>query len=124
MFSNSKEHREIFPEPLVTAFRRHKNLNDLLVKAGLTNNNNCDKRGCTRCEKSRCQICQFMSNSDSFYSHLAKKEYKVKFSFNCDSSNVVYLVDCVVCGIQYMGNTSKPFSLRFNDYKPCYRRHT
>ena len=95
MLSNSEEHRLVFPEPPVTAFRRCKNLKDILVRARLTNNN-CDTRGCARCEKSRCQVCKSMSDSDSFQSHVTKKEYKINFSFNCDSSNVVYLFDCVV----------------------------
>ena len=122
MLSNSEEHREVFPEPPVTAFRRCKNLKDLLVRARLATNNNCDERGCTRCEKSRCQVCKSMSESDSFYSHATRKEYKINFSFNCDSSGVVYLFDCVVCGVQYVGSTNTPFRFRFNKYKACYRR--
>ena len=80
MLSNSEEHRVVFPEPQVTAFRRCKNLKDILVRARLTNNNNCDNRGCARCEKSRCQVCQSMSDSDIFHSHVTKKEYKINFS--------------------------------------------
>ena len=79
MLSNSEEHREVFPEPPVTAFRRCKNLKDLLVMARLATYNNCDERGCTRCEKSRCQVCKSMSESDSFYSHATSKEYKSNF---------------------------------------------
>ena len=100
MLSNSKEHRGLFPEPPVTAFRRCKKLKDILVRARLTNNNNCDTKSCARCEKSRYQVCQSMSDNDSFHSHVTKKEYKMNFSFNCDSSNVVFLFDCVVCGFQ------------------------
>ena len=109
-------------ETPVTAFRRCKNLKDLLVRARLATNNNCDERGCTRCEKSRCQVCKSMSERDSFYSPATSKEYKINFSFNCDSSGVVYLFDYVVCGVQYVGSTNTPFRLRFNNYKACYRR--
>ena len=63
-----------------------------------------------------------MDNSDNFHSHVTKKEYKINFAFNCDSSNVVYLFDCVVCGFQYVGSTSTPFRYRFNNYKACYRK--
>ena len=34
MLSNSEEHREVFPEPPATTFRRCKNLKDLLVRLG------------------------------------------------------------------------------------------
>ena len=123
MLSNSEEHREVFPEPPVTACRRCMDLKDLLVRARLATSNNCDGRGCTRCEKSRCKMCKSVSESDSFYSHATSKEYKSNFSFNCDSSGVVYLLDCVVCGVQYVGSTNTPFRLRFNNYKACYRRY-
>ena len=89
MLSNLEEHEEVFPEPLVTAFRRYKNLKDIVVRARLINHNNCDTRGCARCEKSRCQVCLSMLDSDNFHFHVTKKEYKINFSFNCDSLNVV-----------------------------------
>ena len=69
----------------------------MLVRARLTNDNN-DKRECSRCKKSRCQVRKSMSNNDSFHSHVTNKEYKIKFSLNCDSSNDVYLFDYAVCG--------------------------
>ena len=37
--------------------------------------------------------------------------------FNCDSSGVGYLLDSVVCSVQYMGSTKTPLKLRFNTYK-------
>ena len=78
MLSNSEEHRLVFPEPPVTALMRRKNLKDRLVRARLTNDKN-DKRGCSCCKKSRCQVCKSMSNSDSFHSHVYNKEYKINF---------------------------------------------
>ena len=44
------------------------------------------------------------------------------YSFNCDSSNVVYLLECTVCGVQYVGSTCTSFRLRFNNYKACSRK--
>ena len=48
--------------------------------------------------------------------------YRINYSFNCDSSNVVYLLECTVCGVQYVGSTCTPFRLRFNNYKACSRK--
>ena len=50
------------------------------------------------------------------------REYRINYSFNCDSSNVVYLLECTVCGVQYVGSTCTPFRLRFNNYKACSRK--
>ena len=94
MLTKSEEHREVFPEPPVIAFRRCKNLKDILVRARLSNKGNGgnDKKGCSRCGKSRCQVCNFMSNSEHFHSNIDSREYWINYSFNCESSNVVYLV--------------------------------
>ena len=46
MLTNSEEHREVFPEPPLIAFRRCKNLKDILVRTRLSNEGNggSDKR--------------------------------------------------------------------------------
>ena len=63
-----------------------------------------------------------MSNSTNFHSNITNKEYRINYSFNCDSSNVVYLFECCVCGVQYVGSTQTPFRIRFNNYKACSRK--
>ena len=40
MLTNSEEHRKVFPEPPLIAFRRCKNLKDILVRARLSNEGN------------------------------------------------------------------------------------
>ena len=40
MLTNSEEHREVFPEPPLIAFRRCKNLKDILVRARLNSEGN------------------------------------------------------------------------------------
>ena len=124
LLTGSEEHKEVFPVPPVVAFRRCKNLKDILVRARLTSGREKvhNNRGSSCCKKSRCQVCKVMSNSDSFMSSTTGKEYKINYSFNCDSSNVVYLIDCNVCGVQYVGSTCTPFRLRFNNYKACSRK--
>ena len=124
MLTNSEEHGRVFPEPPLIAFRRCKNLKDILVRARLSNEGNggTDKKGCSRCGKSRCQVCNVMSNSEHFHSNIDSREYRINYSSNCDSSNVVYLLECTVCGVQYVGSTCTPFRLRFNNYKACSRK--
>ena len=124
MLVTSEEHRKVFPEPPFIAFRRCKNLKDILVRSKLYSGDSgaYDRRGCTPCDKSRCQVCKVMCNTNIFKSHVTNKEYSINFSFNCDSSNVVYLLECNVCGVQYVGSTCTPFRTRFNNYKACNRK--
>ena len=124
MLSVSEEHRRVFPEPPLVSFKRCKNLRDILVRAKLHSGGegSCNTRGCTPCGKSRCQVCSVMCDSKTFRSHSTNKEYQINFSFDCDSSDVVYLMECRVCGVQYVGSTCTPFRTRFNNYKACGRK--
>ena len=55
---------------------------------------------------------------------MAKLPIKVRGDrMNCNSSNVVYLVQCETCGIQYVGSMSTKFCLRFNNYRSCFSKH-
>ena len=65
MLSKSKEHREVFSEPLVTPFQQVKNLMDCLVRARLTNNNN-NYKACYCNFKSRSSVPQM-----DFYRHFS-----------------------------------------------------
>ena len=48
---------------------------------------------------------------------LLKKSYKINFIFDCNSSDVIYLLSCKICGRQYTGTTVTRFRERFNQYK-------
>ena len=50
------------------------------------------------------------------------REYMISSSFTCDSSGIVYLLGCKVCGKQYIGSTFTTFRARFNNYKSASRR--
>ena len=97
---------------------------DTLVRArlGKEGNGGTDKKRCSRRGKSPCQVCNVMSKSENFYSNIDSREYSINFSFNCDSSNVAYFLECTVCGVKYVGSTCTPFRLRFNNYKACSRK--
>ena len=79
-------------------------------------------RGCSACRKSRCQVCKVTCSATTLISRVTNKEYRITLSFNCDSSNVVHMLECSVCGVQYVGSTCTSFIVRFNKYKSCNRR--
>ena len=47
----------------------------------------------------------------------------MNYNFNCNSLNVVYLITCRICGLQYVGSTTTKFRARFNNHKSRMRRH-
>ena len=56
-----------------------------------------------------------MNDSEHFHSYIDSREYRINYSLNCDSSDVVYLLECMVCGVQCIGSTCTPFWIRFNN---------
>ena len=61
---------------------------------------------------------------DSFSSHVTGTSYTVNHRLDCNSRNVVYLINCKVCGLQYVGSTTTKFRLRFNNHKSRLRAHS
>ena len=53
-----------------------------------------------------------------------KRSYNINYQLDCNSNNVVYLINCKVCGLQYVGSTSTKFRLRFNNRKSRLRAHS
>ena len=111
--------------PMV-AFRRPKSLGDYLVHSKLKplRSQGCKPPGTVKCGGRRCQVCEHLTIGDRFESSNTKKAYSINYALNCNSSNVVYLLSCKVCGIQYVGSTSTKFRLRFNNHKSRIRVHT
>ena len=81
--------------------------------------NNIVQKNCSKCAKSNCMICPFIKSSSTFKSTVTGKVYDICHKYNCMSYNVIYLVTCDTCDIQYVGHTTQKLSQRFRDY--CYR---
>ena len=110
--------------PMV-AFRRPKSLRDYLVHAKLRDTNLADSpKETVRCGDRRCQVCKHLKIGDSFTLKRTEKQYSINFDLNCNSTNVVYLLSCKVCGVQYVESTTTRFRLRFNNHKSRIRAHS
>ena len=72
-----------------------------------------------KCSKSRCRICQFVEEGDTFGENA---EYCINFLFDCDSPGVVYLIKCKTCSKIYVGSTITSFRKRFNNHKSSANR--
>ena len=78
----------------------------------------CESSGCN---KSRCQTCLNVDNTDFFQSFVKKESYKINHKFDCDSRCIIYLFSCKTCRLRYVGSTVERFRFRWNNYKNCQR---
>ena len=68
--------------------------------------------------ETRVSLRYFVSYCGSkFKSFVTQKSYKINFRFDCNSSDVSYLISCKICGRQYTGTTVTRFRERFNQCK-------
>ena len=116
--------RKAVKEIPMMAFRRPKNLANYLVHAKLKPvNPGYTPLGTVKCGNRRCLICKHLKTGDSFTSRCTNKSYSINFNLNCNLNNIVYLLTCKVCDIQYVGSTSTKFRLRFNNHKSRLKAH-
>ena len=70
------------------------------------------------CASKRCKTCTRVSEGSTFRSSVTHKTYNVVSpnpAMDCTTENVIYLITCKRCGIQYVGETSQKVRNRFRN---------
>lgn len=88
----------------------------MLVKSK-TSTTESTQQGCQPCQKPRCKVCPHMSTTTTARASSSKYIFKINAHLNCDSPNVVYMLHCDICGMQYIGQTETAFRKRFNNHR-------
>ena len=108
------------PDPPILAYRRPRNLRDFLVRAEVPPLSNPvpSPHGTFKCEANRCVVCaDHIQEGDSITSNSTNSSHRIKGSITCTTSNVVYLISCRVCGVQYVGETKNTLKKRFYGHR-------
>ena len=103
--------RKAFPSLPIIAFRRPRNLHNLPVRADITSKIS-DPPGTFRCEARMCKTCPLLVTTDMFSSSVTGECFKLKLCASCRTSNVIYLIQCRRCGLQYVGETGNPSAFK------------
>ena len=120
---SSPKLKELFPpNSIISSFRRSKNLKEILppskCRKGSPESITLPSAGCFTCNKTRCDLCKnFLVNSQTFSSAQTGNTYFVRQTLSCNSANVIYLVHCKKCNLQYVGSTTTEFKVRFRNHK-------
>ena len=103
--------------------RRPKSIKDTLVRAAVSRPSSTVCQ-CKPCGDKRCKCCLQLQHTQVFHSKTTGKEYKIFCNVNCKTPNVVYLLDCHVCGSQYVGESVQPFNKRMNGHRSDLTKKT
>jgi len=109
-----------FTEAPLVVFRRSQNIRDIVVNSKVNNPNasvapntvqihNCNNLSCLICPlQLKSTIIRSTANSKIFF--------KIVDTLGCNSSNIVYLLQCSGCKKQYIGQTDTPFDTRYSTH--------
>jgi hypothetical protein len=113
--------RSLIEDGIKVAYRQPPNLRSILVRSRFcTNPTPPPVWGNFKCPKS-CTTCTYMDPQTHFRSTRTSKRYKIRGHQDCESSNVIYLITCERCGIQYVGETRNQLKTRINNHRADIR---
>ena len=100
----------------------HKTNSNIYISIYLSNNKvvrpRHDRGECKPCiSRSDCQCCRQLKQTTTFSSKTTYKSFYIRYKLNCKSSRVIYLMDCLKCGKQYVGKSETPFNIRLSNQR-------
>ena len=111
--------KKLFPELPIIAYRRNWNLRDHLIRANLVKpiRTNAEKsRFNNKCTKENCVWCRQLRKSNVIASTTTGWTAKGPNNINCQSNNLVYILTCLQCSKQYIGETGRLFIQRWKEH--------
>ena len=123
-------HKDIAPsftERPVVAYRRNRNLRELIGQMHLsrdkkilkTRKKSTTNNGCKACLTTTWnQCCRHIVSAKTFRSNVTGEEFPILHNLNCKSKHCIYLAHCTLCkGSQYVGKSEPPANLRINTHR-------
>ena len=114
----------VFKDTLMIAFKCSKNLQEIIgghtvkpekvFKKNLTRLNG-NSMPCSSTRPSLC--CTQVFNIQTFTSQQTKRNFNILHKLTCKSQYVIYLMECILCKIQYVGKSDTPFNLKPNNHR-------
>ena len=108
----------VFKAAPIVVYRRSSNLSDFLVRAQLRNlAQHNQPRGSYPCEKN-CLTCKYISDGQTSYTfHSTGETRPITNHIDCNSKNVISMIQCNQCYKQYIGETKRRLKDRFNEHR-------
>ena len=116
-----KEVKKVFSVAPIVSFKSARKLSSYLVRAKLYLLQKTVRS--FKCNKLRYEVCINVIETDTFTSTATGESFKINYKFNCDEKCLIYLLTCIQCRKQYVGQTVGSFRFRWNNYKCNCHKH-
>lgn len=116
--------RNVLPSPPKIIFRQPPNLKQLLVQARL-NRPKDQPKGCFKTHFRNCVTCAVLKETSTFVSYSTKEKFTIFMSITCTTKSVIYVINCLSCGKQYVGETGGELRQRHRGHRQEFKKgHT
>ena len=124
------ELKKVFQNKPLLAFRNNKNLRQLIGgntteknKKLLTTTNKFTNGKCSPCfSNSRTLCCKQIIKTEHFKINQTNRTFRIFQKTTCKSNFIVYLLECELCKIQFVGKAEIAFNIRFNNHRKDVRK--
>ena len=106
------------------AFRKNTSLKQLIGTNTIKNNQKfltpmqtTTTGQCTLCCTSRSLCCQQVLKTTTFTRTQTRGTFAIFHQVTCHSNYVIYLLECILCKIQYVGMSETSFNIRLNNHR-------
>ncbi len=113
ILKNNYECTELLKSKFLIAHRRPKNLRDMLVKSRLPTQGpiNPPKTNCN------CITCNHWIKTSTITSKSTGETFPIDTTIHCQSRNIIYMIECQKCGLQYIGESSRTLRERYTEHR-------
>ena len=70
-----------------------------------------------QCRVRGCKTCPTMVYCSYITSFATRLDFDIRHKLNCNSTNIIYLIECDECNKQYVGQTGKTLKIRMNGHR-------
>lgn len=112
IFNSDPTTQFLLGQPPLVAFKRDRSLRDMVVRNRLKEHHN--HRGTVPCHRPVCLTCPYVFRTH--FITFPKDTFVVRESFSCVSRNIIYVIVCSRCNMQYIGETGRRLADRFREH--------
>ena len=119
MVSQDQYLKEVFELPPLTAYKRQRNIRDNVIRAKVapppTERPKRENSGLKRCGN-QCSACPYIQEG-KFIKVNEKTQWKINKRMTCETTNIIYMIECSKCNERYIGETKRSLKERLADHR-------
>ena len=120
ILKSSPNFNQSFSNPPPVIYRQPPNLKSLLVRAKVRDFT--ENRGCFKTHDKRCVTCSVLRETSTVQSFNTGQNFQVRGDLTCTTKGVIYLINCLDCHKQYVGETGLELRIRHRGHRQEFRK--